>query len=215
MPAEGLAAVVNQSGRIRRLRSTSFDPSGLDTDSDLKALSFATATRAQPHIKDFIQMPGEQQTTVRLSVVNNSPHESPDGGMTLSFPDLVSPGDRERILDVVVPEGMSLHVIPAGGQLFGRTGRLQLASYLMVEVHGPWHSGQRRTMEVVIEHDDSTLPIQYRSALSDATGDYWNTPTSASTTDQQGWPVESCLLGSGLARRTFEEDPASDSQSGH
>jgi hypothetical protein len=165
----------------------------------MAALSFATATRAQPRVESLVQVPDEQQTTIRLTVSNNSAHHSPDGGMTISFPTLDSPDDAERVLDVAVPDGMALHVIPAGGRLYGRTGRLQTASYLMVEAHGPWQARQSRALEIVIQHEESGLPVQYRSALSDSAGDYTNAPASADVVDQQGWPVEACVIGSNSA----------------
>lgn len=190
------------------------DSTAAEIDSDMAALSFATATRAQPHVESIVQMPDEKQTTIRLTVTNNSPHHSPDGGMTVSFPTLESPDDVERVLDVVVPDVMALHVIPAGGQLYGRMGRPQTASYLMIEAHGPWQARQSRTLEIVIEHAESALPVKYRSALSDEAGGYSNAPASADVADQQGRPAKACLVGSGFARLMAGAYPASDQEAG-
>ncbi len=165
----------------------------------MAALSYATATTVQPHIQGFVHVPDKAHAAIRMTVTNNSPYPSPEGGMTLSFPAFDAPGDVDRIVEVVVPEGLALHVIPAGGQLYGRNGNSQAADYLMVEAYGPWDPQQSRTIQVMIERVAVPVAVQYRSALADTAGNYINTPAFSDQADQQGWPIHTCVVDSNAA----------------
>lgn len=181
---------------IRRLRSVvSADASANGVEDDLASLAFVTSKRPVPEIERITQIPAEGRTTLRITVVNNSRHASPDGGVTLSFPRLTRPSDSARIDNVVLPDGMALHVIPAGGELFGRNGLAQEARHLMVEAHGPWSPGQVRTLQLDVLTRQAPVLVHYRSALSDGNGDYRNAPYRSDIRDQQGWPAFACLLG--------------------
>ncbi|NBD95898.1 MAG: hypothetical protein GVY11_05415 [Gammaproteobacteria bacterium] len=205
MPKAGAAG--NDHGRpaVRRLRAAVGAGVGdTDVESDLADLTFATAAWPRPLVRRIEQSPLRDRTRLALEVVNNSRHVSPDGGMTVSFPDLDRPSDRSRVGNVVVPEGMALHVIPAGGRLFGQNGLARTAEHLMIEVHGVWRPRQVRRLEIDILAVGAPLVVRYRSALSDDSGDYRNTPADSDTLDQQGWPAHTCLMGvpdSSLAER--------------
>ncbi|NBB92286.1 MAG: hypothetical protein GVY32_03860 [Gammaproteobacteria bacterium] len=219
LPAAHSASQPEGEPVVRRLRDTvSADAETAGADTDLAELAFVTSTGPNPMIEDVVQVPrGGNATTLRVTVVNNSRHASPDGGITLSFPEWTRPGDRERITDVVVPEDMALHVIPAGGRLFGRDGIERTASHLMVEVHGPWRPRQARTLDIDLSADATPVLVRYRSAMSDDDGDYRNTPARSVAVDQQGWPAYSCTLGkpeSGLLgqRTATLQAPGGDSR---
>lgn len=183
---------------IRRLRAVvTPGPEAGSVETDLAEMAFVTSTRPNPRIEDVVQTThGNDRTTLRITVVNNSRHASPGGGITLSFPEFTRRSDRARIDNVAVPEGMTLHIIPAGGQLFGRNGREQAASHLMIEVHGAWRPRQARTLEIEVSGIAAPVPVRYRSALSDNRGDYHNAPAQSGFLDQQGWPVLTCTIGS-------------------
>lgn len=183
---------------VRRLRATvSAGEETAGVETDLAEMAFVTSTRPNPTIEDIVQVPrGGDLTTLRVTVVNNSRHASPDGGITLSFPEWTRPEDRERIVDIAAPQGMALHVIPAGGRLFGRNGLEQTAGHLMVEVHGPWRPRQTRTLDIEVSGDAVPVLVRYRSAMSDDDGEYHNTPARSVALDQQGWPAYSCTMGS-------------------
>lgn len=179
---------------VRRLRTTV--AAGVDSSgADLAELAFVTSSSPNPRIQKMLQVPGDQGTRLKLTVVNNSRHGSPDGGITLSFPELTSPSDRARLEQVDVPDGMALHVIPAGGEVFARKGRTQVARHLMVEVHGSWQPRQVRTLELDLIGTTAPVVVHYRSALADASGVYHNTPAESDALDQQGWPSYVCLVG--------------------
>ena len=188
---------------VRRLRAalaTSPEVGGIEFD--MAELSFVTSTTPNPLVQDVVQVPGDGRTALKVTVVNNSRHASPDGGITLSFPELTRPTDRSRIEDVRVPEGMALHVIPAGGQLFGRNGLPQVARHLMIEVHGPWQPRQSRTLEIQLRAAEAPLLVHYRSALSDEDNNYRNAPAQSGRLDQQGWPAMACSIGATEAAGT-------------
>lgn len=205
LPPEDSAEQVDNKPAVRRLRATlASGVEGNSIDADLAELAFVTSARPNPQVQEILQVPGDDRTSLQITVVNNSRHASPDGGITLSFPDFTRPSDRERIDDVVVPEGMALHVIPAGGELFGRNGVAQVARHLMIEVHGSWRPRQTRSLELDVLGTMARVVVQYRSALSDNGGDYHNTPAESDALDQQGWPAFACVVGSG------DSDPAED-----
>lgn len=213
------AAGADRSRPVRRLRETAAaGPESSNVDSDLAELAFVTSTRPNPRVESMLQVPGAGNlTTLQLTVVNNSRHASPDGGITLSFPALSRPSDRARIGKVVIPEGMALHVIPAGGRLFGRNGLEQRAKHLMIEVHGPWRPRQTRTLEIEISGTSSAIPVRYRSAMSDSRGTYHNTPRQSASPDQQGWPAHACMLGGNqhaLAGNSAADTHSAESGSG-
>lgn len=181
---------------VRRLRAApvaTAEAGGIE--SDMAELAFVTSTTPNPMIQDVVQVPGDGRTALKVTVVNNSRYASPDGGITLSFPELNRPSDRSRIEDVRVPDGMALHVIPAGGQLFGRNGRPQVARHLMIEVHGPWQPRASRTLEIQLREAEAPVLVYYRSALSDEGNNYRNAPAESDRIDQQGWPAMACSIG--------------------
>jgi hypothetical protein len=69
----------------------------------------------------------------------------------------------------------------------------------MIEAHGAWEPGQSRTLEFDVLGTRARVPVRYRSALSDESGDYHNAPSTADATDQQGWPASSCAIGGDLS----------------
>jgi len=168
---------------------------GNNADADLDTLAFVTSAWPNPQVREIVQIPQQNRTSLEITVINNSRHSSPDGGITLSFPDFTRPSDRERIEGVDVPEGMALHLIPAGGDLFGRNGAQRVARHLMIEVHGAWNPREVRTLRLDVLRTQTPVLVKYRSALADESGEYRNTPTDSPALDQQGWPALSCLLG--------------------
>ncbi len=208
-PVPGSSDSALDSGKpaVRRLRTVlAPGPEAGSLEADLAELAFVTSTRPNPKISSIVQAPGgDEHTRLRVTVVNNSRHASPDGGITLSFPKFTRRSDRARVGDVVVPEGMALHVIPAGDPLFGRNGREQTASHLMIEVHGAWQPRQSRTLEVEVSDLAAPVPVRYRSALSDDSGAYHNAPARSGSLDQQGWPVLTCTIGSSQPVMTRDE----------
>lgn len=181
---------------VRRLRAALVASAEIGNEaSDMAELTFVTSTRPNPLVQKVVQVPGDDGPALMVTVVNNSRHASPDGGITLSFPELTRSSDRARIEDVRVPDGMALHVIPAGGQLFGRNGRAQVARHLMIEVHGAWQPRQARTLEIALRGNDAPVLVYYRSALSDDDDAYRNAPIESDTLDQQGWPAMACVVG--------------------
>lgn len=193
--SEGAPETSAEPAIRRRLRDDIATPADYGSaESDLAELTYVTASRPVAHLRDVVQVPSADRVLLRLTVVNNSRHASPAGGITLSFPGFTRPSDRARIESVVVPEGMDLHVIAAGGRVFGRNGLAQRAEHLMVEVHGPWQPRQARTLDVAVSSADKRLEVRFRSALSDAGGNYQNTPVESGVIDQQGWPARACTF---------------------
>lgn len=201
------AASQESQSAVRRLRdAVPTDQQGAGAESDLAEMAFVASTRPNPAIEKIVQVPLEEgRTRLRITVRNNSRHASPDGGITLSFPGLTRPDDDIRIAGVDVPEGMALHIIPAGGSLFGRSGLEQVAEHLMIEIHGAWQQRQARTLALDVLQTQLPVAVQYRSALSDENGDYFNTPTESVVADQQGWPAFSCALGGSLPTVAAED----------
>lgn len=198
LPVADGAVASGDKPAVRRLRSTmSAGDHGGRADDDLAEMAFVTSSSPNPEIRNVLQVPGGGRTHLEITVVNNSRHASPDGGITLSFPDFNRPSDRARFENIAVPEGMALHVIPAGGELFGRNGVARAARHLMIEVHGSWGPRQARTLELDVLDTPVPVVVHYRSALSDSGGDYHNTPADSHALDQQGWPAFACLIGSG------------------
>lgn len=190
----------DQHRSVRRLRTAHVaSAEASSVESDMAGLAFVTSTGPNPLVQEIVQVPGDGRAALKVTVVNNSRHASPDGGITLSFPELTSPSDRSRVEGVRVPDGMALHVIPAGSQLFGRNGQSQVARHLMIEVHGPWQPRQSRTLEIQLRAGDTPLLVYYRSALSDENNDYRNAPAQSDRLDQQGWPAMVCSISGGDA----------------
>lgn len=210
--SQGAPGVGEEPAIKRRLRDeiTTLADYG-SAETDLTELTYVTASRPVPHFGEMVQVPGAGRALLRLTVVNNSRHASPDGGITLSFPGFTRPSDRSLIESVVVPEGMALHVIPAGGRVYGRDGLVQQAEHLMVEVHGPWQPRQSRTLEVAVSSADKPAEVRFRSAFSDAGGTYQNTPVESLMLDQQGWPARTCTFKAGGAAPVDEERLAAQS----
>lgn len=177
--------------RDRIIRSDDDD----DFVFDEASLLSLTARQPTPSIQPLVYEHGDGYLSLGVTARNSTRHGSRDGGITLSFPQLDQPSDDARIESISVPDGMSLHVIPAGGQLYARNGQPSTAQHLMVEVHGPWPAETSRRLELTIRYPEQPLKVRYRSALSDEQRRYLNAPASASLLDQQGWPVMHCQAG--------------------
>lgn len=154
--------------------------------------------RPQPRIESIETFRDGGQFRLSVSVLNDSWIESPSGGITLSFPALSDPDDRELVEFVEAPEDMVVHVIAAGQPVFKRDERISAASNLMIEVQGSWRPQQRRKVQVAMKAREAPTLVQYRSALADGRGRYYNTPQAGEHLDQQGWPVRVCLANPGL-----------------
>ena len=178
-------------GRRLRDRIIQIDE-GQDFAFDEASLLSLTARQPRPSIQQLVYQRGEGYLSLGVTARNSTRHASPDGGITLSFPQLDQPSDDARIESVNVPDGMSLHIIPAGGRLYARNGQPSIAQHLMVEVHGPWPAESARRLELTIQNQNQPLHVRYRSALSDEQRRYFNAPSSAPLLDQQGWPVMHC-----------------------
>jgi len=128
--------------------------------------------------------------TIQMTVKNNG-GTSPEGGMTFSFPQLTSSGDGSRVVSVTPPAGFSYGTYPKGSSIRHSNGSLITAQYLMIETWGSWTGGTSKTFTIQIRPATTgTFDVNFRSAMSNSSYVWFNAPSTSSTTDQQGWPVQ-------------------------
>lgn len=128
--------------------------------------------------------------TIQMTVRNDG-GSSPEGGLTFSFPQLTGTGDASRVEGVLPPAGFSWVSRAKGQSITKSDGTQTTAQYLMVEAYGSWTTGATKTFQIQIRPAAlGTFNVNFRSAMRNSSGVWFNEPPSASLTDQQGWPVQ-------------------------
>jgi fibronectin type 3 domain-containing protein len=170
--------------------TTTFDVQVLKTDQ--RPDPVITSIESPP-----LQVELGKSFTIQLEAENQGDPAN-YGSITFSFPQL----NKERDIEAVrLSSGSTSDDTPgyvkkaAGEEIFDRNSDPMTAQYLLVEYGDDnWRGGESNTLHLTVTPQEIGTFDVYARATFGINNEFVSTPATASTTDQQQWPVERFTL---------------------